>query len=160
MPKKKREKPSFPEIIRKIKNAGLTSVEAVNAQRQPEPEMEHISDRIQKVFHLYQNASKKSDQMIFFIMYDIEHDKVRTQIAKYLIKKGCIRVQKSVFLAQKERKVFDELHGTLKDIQDMYDNEDSIFFVPISTDELRAMKIIGQNMTFDMILQQKSTIFF
>ncbi|MCX6252327.1 MAG: CRISPR-associated endonuclease Cas2 [Bacteroidetes bacterium] len=160
MTRKKKIPFTFPEIIRKLKYAGLSNVDALNTVRSKEPEVEQISERIRKVFHLYKTASAKPDHMIFFIMYDIEHDKIRTQIAKYLLKKGCIRVQKSVFLAQKERKLFDEMHTTLKEIQEMYDNEDSIFFVPISTDELRSMKILGQNVTVDMILENKSTLFF
>lgn len=98
--------------------------------------------------------------MLFFIMYDIENNKVRTQIAKYLIKKGCLRVQKSIFFAETERKVFNEIHSDLKDIQELYDNMDSIFFVPVSSDQLRAMKIVGQSIDFELITGNKNTLFF
>ena len=39
-------------------------------------------------------------------------------------------------------------------------NNDSIFLVPVSTDEIRAMSVIGQNIDFDLILQNKNTLFF
>jgi CRISPR-associated protein Cas2 len=32
--------------------------------------------------------------------------------------------------------------------------------VPVSTDELRAMKIIGQNIDVDLIVRNKNTLFF
>ena len=98
--------------------------------------------------------------MIYFIMYDIEDNRVRTHISKYLIKNGCQRVQKSIFLSESERKKFDEIHKTLREIQDLYENNDSIFFVPVSTDELRGMKIIGQKLDLDIFLSNKSTLIF
>ncbi len=39
------------------------------------------------------------------IAYDIEDDKVRTRLAKFLEKEG-VRLQKSVFLVEKERHAF------------------------------------------------------
>lgn len=93
-------------------------------------------------------------------MYDIENDKIRTQIAKYLIRKGCIRIQKSIFLAEAERKLYNELSTTLKEVQEVYDNNDSILFVPVSSDELKSMKIIGQQLDIDFILNNRSTLFF
>ena len=97
--------------------------------------------------------------MIYFIMYDIESNKVRTLVAKYLIRKGCTRVQKSIFIASSERPVFDEIRKDLKEVQECYDNSDSILLVPVSTDEIRAMKVIGQNIDFDLALKNKNTLF-
>lgn len=97
--------------------------------------------------------------MIYFIMYDIESNKVRTLVAKYLIRKGCTRVQKSIFIASTERPVFDEIRKDLKEVQECYDNSDSILLVPVSTDEIRAMKVIGQNIDFDLALKNKNTLF-
>ncbi len=92
-------------------------------------------------------------------MYDIESNKVRTLVAKYLIRKGCTRVQKSIFIASTERPVFDEIRKDLKEVQECYDNSDSIILVPVSTDEIRAMKVIGQNIDFDLALKNKNTLF-
>ena len=98
--------------------------------------------------------------MLFFVMYDIEDNKVRTHIAKYLIKKGCVRIQKSIYIADQKPAIYREIHDTLREVQDIYDNKDSIILVPISTDEMRAMKIIGENIDFDMSLGNKNTLFF
>ena len=93
-------------------------------------------------------------------MYDIESNKVRTQVVKYLIKKGCTRVQKSIFLANTRREVFDEIRADLREVQACYENNDSILLVPVSTDEIKAMNMIGQNVDFDLILQNRNTLFF
>jgi hypothetical protein len=42
----------------------------------------------------------------------------------------------------------------------VYDNYDSIFFVPVSVDQLRAMKIVGQSFSYELITGSKNTLFF
>jgi CRISPR-associated protein Cas2 len=118
-----------------------------------------INERIEKILGLFKNY-KKQTNMLYFIMYDIENNKVRNHIAKFLIKNGCVRVQKSIFLADSKRETFDKIHKTLKEVNDLYDNHDSIIFVPVSVDELRAMKLIGKNIDFDLIMNNNSTLFF
>ncbi len=98
--------------------------------------------------------------MLYFVMYDIENDKIRNHIAKFLIRKGCTRVQKSIFLADTQRQIYSEIHQTLKEVQEVYDNHDSIFLVPIASDDLRAMKVIGENLDLDLTLGNKNTLFF
>lgn len=159
MTRKQRKKPSFAEVIRLIKKAGLREGTVLKAGEIKEVPLEELNSRLRQLLNIYESA-KNSRDMIFFVMYDIENNKVRTQIAKFLIRKGCIRLQKSVFIAQKPRPVFDELHTTLKEVQDMYDNEDSILFLPVSTDEVHAMKVIGRNISFEMITESKNTLIF
>ncbi|OQX98151.1 MAG: CRISPR-associated endonuclease Cas2 [Bacteroidetes bacterium 4572_117] len=122
--------------------------------------IEELDERIQKVLGVFNNAKKNKTHMIYFVMYDIEDNKIRTHIAKFLIRKGCVRVQKSIFLAETSRKVYDEISTTLKEVQEVYDNHDSIFLVPVSTDEIKSMKVIGQSIDFDMIMGNKNTLFF
>ncbi|MBK6949016.1 MAG: CRISPR-associated endonuclease Cas2 [Haliscomenobacter sp.] len=98
--------------------------------------------------------------MIYLIMYDITDNKVRTQIAKYLEKQGCTRIQKSVFLARSEAKNFQEIHDTLRDVNEMYDNEDSIILVPVNASDARAMKLIGKNVQIEAITDKPNTLFF
>ncbi len=93
-------------------------------------------------------------------MYDIENDKIRRLIAKYLEKKGLIRIQKSIFIADTEPKLFEEIRQTLKEIQEMYENNDSIILVPISADEVRSMKIIGKNIDIDLISGNSNVLIF
>lgn len=156
--KKANTKPiSFAQKLRKLKTAGIS--------HPPMPlneadELLPLDQRVRKIMGVFQNVNLKSTEMLYFIMYDIEDNKVRTHIAKYLIKKGCTRVQKSIFLGNSDRSVYAEMHQTIKEVQDLYDNDDSVFFVPISTDELRAMKMIGKNVDYELILKQKNTLFF
>ena len=98
--------------------------------------------------------------MIFFVMYDIEDDKARRQVFKYLLKLGCYRVQRSVFLADLPNSKYDQIRKDLTEVQAAYDNNDSILVVPISTDYLTAMKIIGQTIDIDVITKTRNTLFF
>lgn len=159
MPRKKPQKkaPTFAEKLRKLKTAGITHVPGKLSKID---NLDPFEKRIEKVLGIFKNANLKSTHMLYFVMYDIEDNKVRTHIAKYLIKKGCTRVQKSIFLGNTNREVYAEIHTTIKEVQDLYDNTDSILFVPVSTDELRAMKAIGKNVDFDLVMQNKNTLFF
>ena len=54
----------------------------------------------------------------------------------------------------------DEAARLRQRVQAAYQNEDSILIVPITTDYLRAMKVIGQNIDVDIITHSKNTLFF
>jgi CRISPR-associated protein Cas2 len=97
---------------------------------------------------------------LFFVMYDIESDKVRRLIVKYLQRKGCTRVQRSVFLADLPLKEYDNIRADLTEAQSAYDNDDSILVVPVSTDMMQAMRIIGKNIDIDLIMHSSNTLFF
>ena len=98
--------------------------------------------------------------MLFFVMYDIESDKVRYHIAKYLERKGCTRIQRSIFLADLDKTVYDEIKRDLAEVQSLYDNHDSIIVCPVSTDQIRAMLIIGEDISIDVIIRSRNTLFF
>lgn len=98
--------------------------------------------------------------MLFFVMYDIECDKIRRYIVKYLQKQGCVRIQKSIFLANLDVSTFNEIKQDLLDVQQAYENNDSILVVPITAEYLNSMKIIGQNINIDVICNSKNTLFF
>ena len=93
-------------------------------------------------------------------MYDIESTKVRNQIVKYLLKNGCTRVQKSIFLADLPVDKYEAIRGDLTEVQQCYENNDSILIVPISTDYLQSMKIIGKTIDVDLIMKTRNTLFF
>ena len=93
-------------------------------------------------------------------MYDIESDKVRYHIAKYLERKGCPRIQRSIFLADLDKTVYDQIKNDLAEVQSLYDNHDSIIVCPVSTDQLQAMKIIGEDLNIDIITHSRNTLFF
>ncbi len=137
-----------------LKRAGI----GVSPENVEISDLEPLNERIRKILGIQKEPLKSSD-MFYFIMYDIEDNKVRTQISKYLIKKGCIRIQKSIFIAKTERVKFSEIHHALKSVNDLYENADSIILVPISTDIVSSMKLIGQNVDIDIITQSYNTLF-
>ena len=98
--------------------------------------------------------------MIFFVMYDIENNKVRHQVSKYLMRNGCTRVQRSVFLADLSNNQYEQIKSDLTEVQAAYENKDSILVVPISTDYLTAMRIIGQTIDVEIITHNRNTLFF
>jgi len=160
MPKPKKKEITFTEKLLLIKRAGLKNFRQPDVQDPYVEKLEGIDERVNRIFRILNKYQNNPGKMIFFIMYDIENNKIRTQIAKYLLKKGCIRIQKSIFLAEAERKLYHELTTTLKEVQEVYDNNDSILFVPVSVDELKSMKMIGQQLDIDFILNNRSTLFF
>ena len=98
--------------------------------------------------------------MLFFVMFDIESNKVRYNVIKYLERMGCHRIQKSIFLANLNIEKFDNIKKDLAEVQALYDNHDSIIVCPVPSDYLRNMKIIGQNINLEIITQSKNTLFF
>jgi len=151
---------SFLKLMERLRKAGLSTRKVVQPESEETETLEELHERIRKILGIFGNLDKKAGKMIFFIMYDIENNKVRNYIAKYLIRKGCTRVQKSIFIANAERKLYNDIQSTLKMVQDLYDNKDSIFFVPVSVDEIRSMKIIGQSVDFDLVTGSRNTLFF
>ena len=95
-----------------------------------------------------------------FVMYDRESNKVRRHIAKYLLESGCIRLQRSMFLANLPHEKFNKIKDDLAQVQACYDNDDSILVVPISCDLLQAMKVIGRDINVDIVLRTSNTLFF
>lgn len=108
---------------------------------------------------LKSQRNEKARYMLFMVMYDIENNRIRTQIAKYLIRKGCLRIQKSVYLCKDTRTVYREISETLKEINEMYENHDSIFVLPVPEEKFRHMKVIGKNVEFEVITEEKSYLF-
>ncbi len=158
MAKKKKELTFYQRIV-KIRQAGL-SRNADLTTPMFKPDILPLEQRLPEIDKLLQKFKhKKIEDMFAFIMYDIQNNKIRTHIAKYLIRNGCTRIQKSVFLAAVKRKKYMEIYETLNEVNAMYDNEDSIFFVPIGEDILNNMKIVGKNIDFELITNPGNTLF-
>ncbi|MEP7266154.1 MAG: CRISPR-associated endonuclease Cas2 [Saprospiraceae bacterium] len=109
---------------------------------------------------LSQYKYQKDITMLYLVMYDIENDRVRNQIAKYLLRKGCMRIQKSVYLSKSSRTTYHDIHQTLREINDLYANEDSIFLLPVPEEKFQNIKVIGKNVEFDIVTKHKSLLFF
>ena len=124
-------------------------------------ECQNITDKIDTILVLLKGLqAKNTNTMLCFIMYDIEDNKIRTHIGKYLLRKGCIRVQRSVFIGNVTAAVYKEMSNTLAEVNDLYDNHDSIFFLPIGEDNLNSMRVIGVNVDFEIIKDDPNTFFF
>lgn len=158
---RKREALSFIEQMHRLHEAGidrpLVSADGLDSDINSLPTLE---ERLHKLLGIVNATKRPPNHMLFFIMYDIESNKVRRQIVKYLQSKGCTRVQKSIFLADLPTPDFEKIKSDLTEVQACYDNQDSILVVPISTDYLKAMKVIGQQINVDIITHSKNTIFF
>ena len=155
MPRKKKEL-SFAEQVTKIYRSGLPR------NKPPVSSIDDLVSLEQRVQEIFGIINKKHNQiyMTFFVMYDIENDKVRNQVVKYLLQKGCMRIQKSIFLADLEHEIYAQIKDDLAAVQAYYENNDSIIVCPISADYLRALRIIGKNVDIDIVLKNKNTLFF
>jgi len=118
----------------------------------------------QKIHHIMEWMARqsrvKSNTMLYIIMYDIENNRIRTHIAKYLIKKGCLRIQKSVYLAKSSVAVMKDISATLKEINEIYENADSIFVLPVPEEKFNNITVIGQNVEFEIVTKPKNVLFF
>jgi CRISPR-associated endonuclease Cas2 len=119
-----------------------------------------LPERLQKIIGIVRNKPVKSTTMNYMILYDIENNKIRKMISDFLIKNGCVRVQKSVFMSNSDHLKFQMIHDTLKDINSYYENEDSIIVVPINVSDVRSMKLIGKNMDVNILTNPPNTLFF
>ncbi len=157
----KKKELSFVEKMKRISRAGISGSSYTN-RRTPGnlSDLKTLEERVELLLNIVKRTKRPADQMLFFVMYDISSTKVRNQIVKYLLKNGCLRVQKSIFLADLPLSKYNQIRDDLVEVQQCYENEDSILIVPISTDYLQAMKIIGQQIDIDLIMKKKNTLFF
>ena len=101
MPRKKRPPLSFVEQMKKLRAANLT---APLEHKDYAPEVDEcdigsLSERVRRAIGIIGNSKRPVGYMLFFVMYDIESNKVRTLVYKYLKRMGCTPIQRSIFLA-------------------------------------------------------------
>jgi CRISPR-associated endonuclease Cas2 len=150
------------EKLEKIREAGLPAKLPEQSPAPPSTEegVGSLQERIRKILQLVRDPNKNQYDMIYLIMYDIEDDRVRTHIAKYLLSKGCIRIQKSVYMARTHQQVFKEINDTLKEVQQAYDNDDSILLVPVQSSTISSMKILGKDIQIQSLVDPPNTLFY
>lgn len=159
MPRAKKPPLSFVDQMKKLIASGINDSPKIVVKDDSDA-LTPLEERVQDILGLSDNARKRKDRMLFFVMYDIESDKVRRLVVKYLIREGCTRIQKSIFLADRPVATYNKIKSDLAEIQAVYDNEDSIIVLPVTTDYLRMMKVIGKNIDVDIITHNKNTLFF
>jgi CRISPR-associated endonuclease Cas2 len=98
--------------------------------------------------------------MHYLVCYDIEDDRLRLRIAKYLLRKGFERVQKSVFfiyrMTQKERKDFSQYLEWLKQ---MLNPSDSLILIPIESKSYSKIRLYGSKLPREKF-SKKNLVFF
>jgi CRISPR-associated protein Cas2 len=156
----KKKEIGFVEIMRKFYRSGIEGSPPPNSPVNSYEELPSLQERVDKILGIINCSNRPASNMIFFVMYDIEDNKVRRYVAKYLLKMGCTRVQRSIFLADLPNDRYNQIRNDLAQVQAAYDNLDSILIVPISTDLLNAMRIIGQTIDIELITNKKNTLFF
>ena len=145
----KKVEQGFVETMRRIRRAGISSPPP--GAQSGEDDCRPLDERVRMMLGLADVHVKEPWKMICFIMYDIASNKVRTQVAKYLLRQGCSRIQKSIFMACLEPAAYAKIKEDLAEVQACYDNMDSIIIAPISMEMLNSMKVIGQNVDIDVI---------
>ena len=155
---KKRIELTLPQRLAKLKHVGIEGSKMISTNSPEWEPMDSLEERVKQLLGIVSNA--KVTDMLFFVMYDIESNKVRQQIAKYLLKMGCFRVQRSIFLAELDPEKYERIRSDLTEVQSYYDNHDSILIVPVSTELIKSMKIIGKSIDVDIIMRTKNTLFF
>jgi len=150
----------YMDVLRKLMHAGISQSPPVNHDTGDIDSLPSLQQRVDTLLGLVNKPSRPSTNMLFFIMYDIESNKVRRNVVKYLLRQGCTRIQKSIFLADLPRDKYDTIRSDLTQVQALYENNDSIIVCPISTDLLRSMKVIGKCIDIDIIMHTRNTLFF
>lgn len=156
----KRKPINYFTLLQRLAHAGVSGSPPPNHPHVFEGDIGSVEERVRRVLGLVNRKERQPTNMLFFVMYDIESNKVRRLVAKYLEQKGCTRVQRSIFLADLDPQTYHQIRDDLTEVQAAYDNHDSILVVPVSTEQLKAMKVIGQSIDIDIITRSQNTLFF
>jgi CRISPR-associated endonuclease Cas2 len=154
MPRKRseREPISFPERLRRIREAGLGTRQLQGAMSAADRTLPDLEERVRRIqAFLTREPGQISTGMLFFVMYDIEDHKIRRHIAKYLQRQGCMRMQKSVFIGNLPHKKYREIADTLEEVNSMYANGDSLLVLPITQETIAQLQVIGKDLNYKMV---------
>jgi len=113
----------------------------------------------EEIFEILHLNFENPRAMNCFIFYDIQNNRLRVKIAKYLLEKGCQRIQKSVYLANITKKVYNDIFETFQELEEVFDDLNSIFMVPIGEYHLAEMRMVGKDVDMEFSRSQKHVIF-
>ena len=111
------------------------------------------------IFNLLHKNFNNPKAMNCFIFYDIEENRLRVKLAKYLLEKGAQRIQKSVYLANISKKLYNEIFRTMQELETVLGESDSIFMVPIGEYHLAEMKMVGRDVDMSFSRSSQFVIF-
>ena len=86
--------------------------------------------------------------MNYLLSYDISNDKNRKRVSDYLIEKGFLRIQNSVFLGEIHITKIDDILENICLLVD--EDEDSIFCVPINKEDYESIFNFGKNKDYNL----------
>jgi CRISPR-associated protein Cas2 len=94
--------------------------------------------------------------MTYLICYDISEDRLRTRIAKRLERAGCVRLQRSVFVAPDfDARRLGILRGALlKMFPATLGYEESLLVIPIERDNLSSITLLGDTVRTEELLKK------
>lgn len=152
----RKKKASLAELVRRCKKAGMPIDIHLKKDNLIDP-LGSLEDRIKNIEIMLQKKYQSGEKP-YFLMYDIEDNKVRRQIAKYLKTKGFVRIQKSVYLGWLPPKLYSDVSQDLKEINSFYENADSIIIIPAMMEILQRTLLIGKEVQFQMDVANSHTI--
>ena len=86
--------------------------------------------------------------MNYLVSYDMSNNKNRKKISDYLLEKGFLRIQKSVFLGERVKTKIEDILENICLIVDK--KEDSIFCVPINKEDYDNIFNFGKNSDYNL----------
>ena len=105
------------EVLRKLRRSGLEDSPVINRLTVDTDGIPSLQKRIDTILGIIHQTDKQVGKMLFFIMYDIESNKVRYNVVKYLERMGCFRIQKSIFLADLGVQKYETIKRDLAEVQ-------------------------------------------
>ena len=93
--------------------------------------------------------------MTILVIYDISSDKSRKKIADRLLDIGMIRAQLSVFIGTVESNRLDEIALFA---EELLTDSDRLYILPITRDNLRSARIVGQGFDEELVTDEVLTM--
>lgn len=95
--------------------------------------------------------------MLTWVLYDIQKNKVRNNVAKICLKAGIYRVQKSVFLGEinstQRKSLYTEIEGIINK------KIDSVYIFPICKEDFKTCILLGQAFDEKLIKNEVKAFF-
>lgn len=150
---------SFPERLRRMRASGLATDQFKGAMSTPDRTHSDLSARVRLIIEFLSTKRDNTNPgMLFFVMYDIEDNKIRGHVSKYLIRNGCLRMQKSVFIGNVPHKKYREIADTLEEVNAMYSNGDSILVLPVTRETIAQLQVIGKDLNYKMATEPPNVL--
>ena len=96
--------------------------------------------------------------MITWVLYDIENDRARNNVAKACKQSGLYRVQYSCFLGTLDAQEKDVLELRIQEL--INEEVDKVYIFPMSKSDLRDTTLLGQAFDKKLVTDEVKALFF